>query len=220
VADGIDSVENNATIDADLNGDDLITEDDGELEVDLVQEEWTRTTLPDVPDTGFEPGVMTKLHEQPLDKQYQYFGDVWLEIPALKLKTTVVGVPLVDDDWDVSWLTSQTGWLEGSAFPTHVGNSILTSHVYLPNGLPGPFVNLQQLTWDDQIIVHAYGQKFIYKVRVNNIIQPDDPAATKHEEYPWLTLLTCKGFNDITNRYDYRIMVRAVLIGVQQEYFH
>jgi hypothetical protein len=146
VLSGIDSVENNASIDADLNGDDLITEDDGEFVVDIVQEVWNRTELPDVPDTGYQPGVITRIPDQPLDKQYQYYGDVWLEIPALDIKTAIVGVPLVNDDWDVTWLTSQAGWLEGSAFPTHVGNSILTSHVFLPNGLPGPFINLQQLS--------------------------------------------------------------------------
>ena len=217
---GISSVDNNASIDADLNEDDVIDEDDGEIEVASAQAEWTRASLPRVPETGYEPGVITEVPNQPIDKQYQYYSDVRLEIPTLGLKTNIVGVPLTNGDWDVTWLTRQTGWLEGSAFPTHAGNSILTSHVYLPNGLPGPFVNLHQLTWDDQIIIYAYGQRYIYKVRTNTIIKPDDPTATKHEEYPWLTLLTCKGFNDTTDKYDYRVMIRAVLIDVQQEYFH
>ncbi len=147
-------------------------------------------------------------------------GDVWLEIPSLRLKTSIVGIPIVEEAWDVTWLSQQTGWLEGSAFPGYDGNSILTAHVYLPSGLPGPFVNLNQLSWDDQIIIHAYGQKYIYMVRTNNIIQPDDPTATKHEEYPWLTLLTCKGYNEYTDSYNYRIMVRAVLIEVKSDLYH
>ncbi len=69
-------------------------------------------------------------------------GDITLEIPSLGVKIPIVGVPKRDGTWNVSWLEDQAGWLEGSAFPSWNGNSVLTAHVYKFNGQPGPFINL------------------------------------------------------------------------------
>jgi LPXTG-site transpeptidase (sortase) family protein len=220
IPEGLNSSTNDATLDADLNDDGVIDEDDGEVAVADAQAVWVRSSLPPVPETGFEPGVNTTIPVQTQEKQHHYFGDVWLEIPALGVRTSIVGVPIVEENWDVTWLSNSAGWLEGTAFPSYSGNSVVTAHVYLPSGLPGPVVNLNQLAWDDQIIVHAFGQKYIFMVRSNKIILPDDPTAMRHEEYPWLTLLTCRGFNDYTDSYNYRVMIRAVLIDVRSEYIH
>ncbi len=220
VPSGLSSASNNAVLDADLNGNGTIDPGGGETTAAQASATWVRSTLPSAPATGFEPGVVTEIPQQTLERQFQSYAGVWLEIPALNLKTTIVGVPLVDDFWDVAWLSNDTGWLEGSAFPSHSGNSILTAHVYLPSGLPGPFVDIQSLKWDDQIIVHAYGQQFIYQVRTNKIINPDDPIASRHEEYPWITLLTCKGFNTYTDAYDFRVLIRGVLVDVKPDYYH
>jgi hypothetical protein len=39
----------------------------------------------------------------------------------------------------------------------------------------------------------------------------------RHEEKPWVTLLTCQGYNETSGKYQYRIAVRAVLIRVEPE---
>jgi LPXTG-site transpeptidase (sortase) family protein len=137
-----------------------------------------------------------------------------LEIPSLGVNIPIVGVPLRNGEWDVSWLGRQAGWLEGSAFPSWNGNSVLTSHVYLPNGFPGPFVNLNTLKYGDQVIVHAFGQKYTFEVRTNAIVEPNDTSALKHEDKPWLTLVTCKEYDEKTNTYRKRVVVRAVLVSV------
>ena len=90
-----------------------------------------------------------------------------LEIPRLGINIPIVGVPLKNGIWDTAWLGKQAGWLEGSAFPSWNGNSVLTSHVYLSNGLPGPFVYLSKLKFGDKVIVHAFGQKYIFEVQTN-----------------------------------------------------
>jgi len=116
----------------------------------------------------------------------------------------------------VSWLGKQAGWVEGSAFPSWNGNSVLTSHVYLSNGLPGPFVNLSKLKFGDRIIVHAFGQKYIFEVQTNTIVEPNNVSAVmKHEEKPWLTLVTCRQYDEKTNTYKKRVVVRAVLVEVK-----
>jgi LPXTG-site transpeptidase (sortase) family protein len=166
-----------------------------------------------LPATGFAPDVETKLPAQPHDMLYAA-TDVLLEIPSLGVKLPIVGVGKKNGTWDVSWLGRQAGWLEGSAFPSWSGNSVLTSHVYDSNGLPGPFVNLYKLKYGDQIIVHAYGQKYIFEVQSNQVVAPNDTSAFKHEEKPWLTLITCKEYDEKTNSYNKRVIVRAVLVKV------
>jgi LPXTG-site transpeptidase (sortase) family protein len=169
-----------------------------------------------LPATGFAPNVITALPDQSTQKLYAA-TDAWVEIPSLGVSIPIVGVPLVNGDWDLSWLDKQVGWLNGTAFPSWKGNSALTGHVYLPNGKPGPFVGLGTLKWGDKIIVHAYGSVYTYEVRENRIINPTDTSILKHEDDAWLTLITCKTYNEATSTYSNRIAVRAALVSVQAD---
>jgi LPXTG-site transpeptidase (sortase) family protein len=125
-----------------------------------------------LPATGFAPGHLTIL--PPLAISYASLGDLWLEIPALNIKTAIVGVPQSKDSsaWDVSWLGSQAGWLNGSAFPTYNGNSVLTGHVWNADNMPGLFVNLKLLKFGDLVIIHAFGQVYTYEVRDTRLVSP------------------------------------------------
>ncbi|MEO8357955.1 MAG: sortase, partial [Chloroflexota bacterium] len=171
-------------------------------------------TTPSLPKTGFASGIRTVLPTQPLDKVYTAI-DVVLEIPSLGIKIPIIGVPKKNGVWDVTWLGKQAGWLEGTAFPSWNGNSVLTSHVYDSNGLPGPFVILGKLKYGDKIIIHADGQAYTFEVRTNQIVAPNDTSVLKHEEKPWLTLVTCKEYDEKTNTYRKRVVVRAVLVSVE-----
>jgi LPXTG-site transpeptidase (sortase) family protein len=159
---------------------------------------------------------VTNLSNVPRERYIQT-GGITLEIPSLRVNIPIVGVPLRNGTWNVSWLGRQAGWLEGSAFPSWNGNSVLTSHVYWANGLPGPFVNLSQLRFGDQVIVHAFGQRYIFEVRSNTLVSAKDATVLRHEEKPWLTLLTCKEYDPETNTYRKRVVVRAVLVKVEWE---
>ena len=167
------------------------------------------------PATGFAPGRLTDRPSQAFI--YSKVGDMNLEIPALGIKLPVVEVPQTKDNWDISWLGGAAGWLSGSAFPTWDGNSVLTGHVYDANGQPGPFVNLGTLKWGDRIVIHAWDQDYVYEVRtVNDMVTPTDTRfLTKHEELPWLTLVTCKGYDEKSDTYRWRTVVRAVQIEVK-----
>jgi LPXTG-site transpeptidase (sortase) family protein len=171
-----------------------------------------------IPDTGFAPNRITPLPAQPEVLAYAPTNSLWLEIPSLGVHMAITGVPQLDGKWDVSWLGKQAGWLNGTAYPTDTGNSVLTGHVYLPNGKAGPFVYLYTLKWGDQIIIHAPdGQKYIYEVREVKRVLPTDMSAFKHEERSWTTLITCQGYNQADNNYKYRVVVRAVLISVKTD---
>ncbi len=171
-----------------------------------------------MPSTGFAPGKTTVLPIQPADKAYTDQG-MWLEIPALGVKRSIVGVPQATEGWNVNWLGNDIGYLQGTAFPTWRGNSVLTGHAYNAEGKAGPFAGLEELWSGQQIIIHAWGQRYIYEVRsTSKWIKPTDTSAiSKHEEYPWLTLITCRNYDQKSNAYRYRTVVRAVLIKVEDE---
>jgi LPXTG-site transpeptidase (sortase) family protein len=146
--------------------------------------------------------------------------DLSIEIPKLKVKLNITGVPYNDEkrEWNLTWLNNEAGWLENTAFPTHSGNSAITAHTTLSNGLPGPFAKLDTLSYGDQIIVHLGGQKYIYEVRETKRVTPNAVnSVIKHEEYSWLTLITCNSYNEKTGEYTYRSVARAVLIKVMDE---
>jgi LPXTG-site transpeptidase (sortase) family protein len=167
-----------------------------------------------LPETGFAPGVITEIPSQPADRSYQNLGDFWLEIPKLNVTMPIVGIPAQGQTWDLTWLWDQAGWLEGTAYPTHAGNSAITAHVYLPNGQPGPFLNLANLRWGDQIIIHLAGQRYIYEVRQVRQVSPYSLSPLAHQELPYLTLITCREYDPTTHSYRYRIVVQAVLMKV------
>jgi LPXTG-site transpeptidase (sortase) family protein len=171
-----------------------------------------------LPVTGFPKGELTHLPAQPLEKTYASYADLKLEIPSLAVSTPIVGVPLHEDDWDVTWLGDDAGWLNGTAFPTWSGNSVITAHVWDAYNQPGTFHNLKKLKYGDVIQVRAFGQIYTYEVRETKRISPKDVnTALKSEEKAWLTLITCEDYKFLFRTYSYRRMVRAVLVSVTPE---
>jgi LPXTG-site transpeptidase (sortase) family protein len=176
----------------------------------------TPTAVLVLPATGFTPNRTTILPAQPAVKAYADLGDMWLEIPRLEVELPIVGVPQVGNGWDVSWLGDQAGWLNGTAFPTNAGNSALSAHVYDAYGRPGPFVHLNTMLWGDQIIVHAFGQEYVYAVRESELVAPGAVSSViRHEENPWLTLITCQDYDEVSDSYRTRVVVRAVQVAIK-----
>lgn len=180
-----------------------------------------KITLPaSLPDTGFAPNRVTALPEQPAELAYAELGDMWIEIPALGVKSSIVGVPQVKEgEWDVKWLTDNVGWLNGTAFPSWEGNSVLTAHITTADGLDGPFAQLRKLKHGDQIIIHMYGEKYIFEVRNSRLARPYSTRfAFEHlEEQSYLTLITCSYYLPKSDTYYFRRVVRAVLVKVEGE---
>ena len=172
---------------------------------------------PVLPATGFAPGVKTAISEQPVDKNYNSMGDMWLEIPSLTLKLPIVGIPATSSGWDLTWLSNKAGYLEGTTYPSQVGTTGITGHLYLADGTPGPFLHLGDLIHGNQVILHENGYRYIYEVRTRKIVLPSDDSVFKNDGYTWMTLLTCKDYYEAGDSYVYRLAVRAVLTKVEEE---
>jgi LPXTG-site transpeptidase (sortase) family protein len=166
-----------------------------------------------IPVTGFAPSVVTSLD---VSSRPAYDGtELMLEIPVIKVKAPIVGVELKDGNWDVSWLQNQVGWLNGTAYPTWKGNSILTAHVVNADGKPGVFSRLRALGVGEYIFVMSSGYRYTYKVVSNAYVSPNDTSVLKHEEKAFLTLITCDTYDEMTRTYLRRVAVRATLVDVR-----
>jgi len=174
--------------------------------------------LPDrLPGTGFPPDRLTLIPSQPVAKQYLNYSQLSLEIPKLQQKIPIVGVPASGNEWDLSWLGKNAGYLEGTSFPTLEGNSVITGHVYLPDGTVGPFINLQQLKWGDAIYIYAWGKRYRYEVRIIQTIRPEDVKILSQKDHYWVTLLTCKGYDENKKFYRWRLAVQAILVNIEPD---
>lgn len=179
--------------------------------------ETSNTSASALPATGFAPNKVTNLSAQPANLKYAKLGDLVLEIPSLNVKSAIVGVPETNGEWDVTWLGNSVGWLNGTAFPTWTGNSVLTAHVTNASGLEGPFAALKSLKYGDQIIIHMGGAQYIYEVRNSEMVRPTSTgfAFESKSDAAYLTLITCQGYNPLSESYLFRRVVRAVLIQVK-----
>lgn len=168
-----------------------------------------------IPITGFSPNIVSHLDPIAFRPIYNSTG-ITLDIPVLKISTSIVGVQQKASRWDVSWLWDQAGWLEGSAYPTFPGNSVLTAHVITADGKAGPFHRLRYLQAGEYVFIYNGGYRYTYKVVSNEVVLPNDKSVFKHEEKSWLTLITCESYDEATGTYLRRVAVRSVLVDVQK----
>jgi sortase (surface protein transpeptidase) len=57
--------------------------------------------------------------------------------------------------------------------------------------------------------------RYVYEVREEELVRPDAPSIFRHEDLAWVTLVTCADFDERTETYRSRRLVRAVLITVE-----
>ena len=57
----------------------------------------------------------------------------------------------------------------------------------------------------------------MYEVRkVNEYVRPNAiDLALQHEDYPWLTLITCEGYDAESDTYTWRVVVQAVQVRIE-----
>ena len=165
-----------------------------------------------LPQTGFAPAKITTLPSN--DLAYSE-TELILSIPSLNVEVDVIGAPTVNGTWDLRWIGSQVAYLEGTSFPTSVGNTVLTGHVYDASGLPGVFVDLNTLQYGDVIDLIAWGSVYHYQVIDASYVNANDSRVLEDDIYDVLTLITCAGYDEITDSYSYRFVAKAILVDVE-----
>jgi LPXTG-site transpeptidase (sortase) family protein len=167
-----------------------------------------------IPITGFAPNTVTELNSAA--RPAYGTTSLTLEIPSIKVNAPIAGVQLKDGNWDVSWLVDQIGWLDGTAYPTWDGNSVLTAHVVNADGKPGLFSRLNKVQTGDYIFLYQSGYRYTYQIVSNKYVQANDINVLKHEEKATITLITCDTYDEKSASYLRRVVVRAVLVDVSE----
>lgn len=170
-----------------------------------------------LPDTGFPPNQPAVLLPDPLKQHPAAVTDILLSIPLLDVESRIVEVPLRNCEWDLSWLDGWVGYLEGTAFPTWEGNTALTAHNMLPGDIPGPFMNLDQLVYNDPIYIYAWGLKYTYGVISKQVVSPTDFSVLNREDKDVITLISCKVYDPLTDSYLLRVVVKATLLKIEED---
>ena len=166
-----------------------------------------------LPSTGFAPGRKTLLSGT--IPEYQSLNQMRLVVPVMNVDIPLVGVPQSSGGWDLTWLGNQAGYLNGTAFPTTPGNTAITAHAFLADGTSGPFHDLDMLKFGDLVEINAWGNRYIYEVREVKQVSPDEIEILGPEEFDWITLITCKEYDESLQDYRWRLAVRAVLVNVE-----
>ena len=151
----------------------------------FTHQEWCNHSDSEITGYWICTGKVTDIPEQKDHQKYADMDGLRVEIPDLGVSVPIVSVPLTDG-WDLTWLWNKAGWLEGTAYPSWTGNTVITGHAYLPSGYPGPFVNLGDLAWGDEIILYAHGLKYTYQVRAAKLVGADDYSILQHKDQDWL----------------------------------
>ncbi|MFA9406886.1 MAG: sortase domain-bontaining protein, partial [Anaerolineales bacterium] len=60
-----------------------------------------------------------------------------------------------------------------------------------------------------------WDERYVYEVREVNVVAPNDPSVIRHEEYPWITLVTCEGYDEELDIYRWRVAAHAVQVSVE-----
>jgi LPXTG-site transpeptidase (sortase) family protein len=166
-----------------------------------------------IPVTGFAPDIVTPLDE--ITRPLYDATAIQIKIPVIGVDTSIVGVQIQDGGWNISWLQDQVGWLNGTAYPTRSGNSVLTAHVVNQDGKSGTFARLKYLGVGEFIYLFDAGYRYTYQVTSNQAARPDDSTLLGHLDKPYLTLITCDRYDVKSSAYLQRIAVRARLVDVR-----
>ena len=173
-----------------------------------------------IPNTGITMRSLMSANESPDEATSYVFTGNSLRIPAIGLGMETP-IPIVhvyykedspDLEWDLSTLGNYVGELEGGTYLPYAGNSALTGH-FSPFSTPAVFTNLGNLNYEDEVIVYGNdGIKYIYKVVEKFLAQPTDVYEMFQQVGERsLTLVTCENYNQSTDEYERRQIIRAVI---------
>jgi LPXTG-site transpeptidase (sortase) family protein len=130
-------------------------------------------------------------------------------IPSAGISEYIIESRLEASGWRVDHLGNRVGHLEGTTPIGNSGNIVLAGHIENSEGLPSVFSQLGQLevgaavTLSQGAVVHQYA---VSEVRV---VASDDLSVVYDLGDDRLTLITCTGYNFLTDVYDERIVVVA-----------
>ncbi|RMG82355.1 MAG: sortase [Chloroflexi bacterium] len=151
--------------------------------------------------------------EAALDLSRPIPGQTTIFIPSLGIYQPVVETYLDGVSWDVSQLGNNVGHLEGTAWFNRPGNIALSGHVELADGRRGVFADLDNVKIGDIIELQQGDEVRRYAVAEVSTVSPDDLTPLYPSDIEMLTLITCGGYDFLSDSYQHRVVVVAIRVG-------
>lgn len=141
-------------------------------------------------------------------------GGTTISIPSIDVYAPVVPLNLrvfPDNNvtWDTSEITSQVGYLQGTAWLGEGGNTVLGGHSELDGRAPTVFYDLDKVALGDEIIITEDGRELRYVVVSLQAVAPDDLSAIQPTTSERLTIITCDTTSFDDDEYNRRVVVVA-----------
>ena len=141
-----------------------------------------------------------------------------LVIPVLGIDQPVIPIGFNDQEWDLTDLGEQIGWLQTTgSHPRDDLSMAFVGHITLPYpGGSGPFLYLNTLKPGDVIGYRSGAETYIYEVKGKSVVKPNQVDSIYRPDGKTILLITCTGYNAIDRRYDLRLIVEAELVSVEK----
>jgi len=140
-----------------------------------------------------------------------------LVIPSLGIDQPLTPIAVREQVWDLSNLGTNVGWLQTTGtYPGDDRAMVLIGHITLPYpGGSGPFLNLRDLQPGEIVKYRTSQETYVYQVKGRAVVSPEMVDSLYQADGNSLLLVTCTGYNVFERKYDRRLLVEAVLVGVE-----
>lgn len=142
-------------------------------------------------------------------------GSASIRIPSIGVDAPIVSIgirtfPNGAVTWDTTRLTSEVGFLEGTAWFGQGGNVVLGGHSELAQRVPTVFYRLGDVVVGDEIVVTVNGGERRYTVTRITVVADSDLSILQPTSSERLTIMTCDPASYVSGIYTRRIVIIAV----------
>ncbi len=135
-----------------------------------------------------------------------------LSIPSIHLNVQTKEIPLIGNNWSLFELDDDVGVLEGAGqYPNDNLSMVFAAHVTTIWPFKGPFGNLYRTSLGDEIRYTDENNVYIYKISRYIYAHPSRVDLLFKEDGDQIILVTCNGYNLVTDNFDNRLITYATL---------
>jgi len=131
-------------------------------------------------------------------------------IPSLGLNESIVTIPVVNGDWDISQLGTHIGWL--STTGSHPGDALAMAfigHYTIAAATKGALGDLWHARPGDLVIYETGGLEYLYTITSMKTVAPSAVGQLYVNDGRQLLLVTCANWDYLEFRYTNRLVVQA-----------
>jgi LPXTG-site transpeptidase (sortase) family protein len=134
-----------------------------------------------------------------------------ITISTLSISSEIKEFRLSDGTWTIDPWETGIGHLEKTGWFDNPTNIVLAGHSTMPNGKPGVFATLNNLSIGQDIVLFDGNADRHYQVSDMLVVPVDDVSVVMPTDHERLTLITCEigSYDEASQSYTQRLVVIA-----------